>query len=186
MGRDKAGIDWRGRPLGEHQAATLALSGAWPLLLASRPEQPWTPPRFQRLEDRTADGGALQAFADALAHAPARVVTVLAVDLPLIPPAFLERLTGRAREQECSVVPAHHGRFEPFAAAWHRSALPALRIGLASGQSLHELCAALQAQGALQAHPLSAEESACFVNVNTPEALARARETAESGMRMAE
>ena len=130
MGRDKAQLDWQGRPLGEHQAATLTATGAAPLFLSCRLEQTWTPPGFTRLEDRSAEGGALAAFVEALAATSVDVALVLAIDLPLVRPGWLEAMAARALREGVSMVPVREGRFEPFAAAWHRSALAALRESL--------------------------------------------------------
>ncbi len=173
MGRDKATLDWQGRPLGEHQAATLAATGAWPLQLSCRTDQPWTPAGFARIEDQT-DAGALGAFVTAFASSPTPVTTVLAVDLPQVTPGLLTKLAGVARDEAISVVPWHDNTFEPFAAAWYRSALPLLQSALAAGHSLQRICAELQAAGRLQAHPLTAEESRQLANLNTPADLARA------------
>jgi molybdopterin-guanine dinucleotide biosynthesis protein A len=168
MGTDKAQLDWHGRPLIEHQAATLAATGAWPLLLSCRPEQSATPVGFQRVEDQSPDGGALRAFVDALNAAPTPVLAVLAVDLPLATADFLTRLTGLARDTAVSVVPQHADGYEPMAAAWHRSALPVLRAALATGQSLQQACAILQTQNLLQPHPLTPNEITLLTNLNRP------------------
>ncbi len=173
MGRDKASLDWHGRSLGDNQAATLFASGAWPLLLACRRDQTWTPNGFVRIEDRVGQGGALQAFVDAFTATPAPVVTALAVDLPLVTADLLEKFAGAAREAGVSVVPMHDGLFEPFAAAWHRSALPELQAASAAGRSLQSVCAALHAAGRLQPHALTAEEAKLLANLNSPEDLAR-------------
>lgn len=175
MGVDKATLDWRGRPLGEQQAATLAGSGAWPLLVACRPDQPWTPVGFLRCEDRDPDGGAFGALVGGFAATDRPVLTVLAVDLPLVSSALLERMTGLSREHGVSIVPRHENRFHPFAAAWHRSALPMLRDALRDDRSLQDACAALEASGLLQAHALTADEAAQLANVNTPADLSRTR-----------
>lgn len=174
MGRDKAALDWQGCSLGEHQARTLAASGAWPLHLSCRTEQPWTPAGFVRVEDQS-DSGALGAFVAALASSPSPVTTVLAVDLPLVTAPLLAQLAGVARETAVSVVPWHEGTFEPFAAAWHRSALPALHAALAAGRSLQDTCTRLQQEGLLRAEALSPEESKLLANLNTPADLARSR-----------
>jgi molybdopterin-guanine dinucleotide biosynthesis protein A len=168
MGTDKAQLDWHGRPLIEHQAATLAATGAWPLLLSCRPEQSATPVGFQRVEDQSPDGGALRAFVDALNAAPTPVLAVLAVDLPLATADFLTRLTGLARDTAISVVPQHADGYEPMAAAWHRSALPVLRAALGTGQSLQQACAILQTQNLLQPHPLTPNEITLLTNLNRP------------------
>jgi len=174
MGHDKAALDWGGRMLGEHQAAKLAAGGAWPLLLACRPEQRWTPAGFVRIEDEDSQGGALAAFVGALASVDTTVLTVLAVDLPLMPAELLARLTRTAGETGKSVVPVRTGIYEPFAAAWHRSALPALQAALSGGHSLQQVCAALQADGRLSPHVLTPAEAAWFTNLNTPADWARA------------
>jgi molybdopterin-guanine dinucleotide biosynthesis protein A len=168
MGTDKAQLDWHGRPLIEHQAATLAATGAWPLLLSCRPEQSATPVGFQRVEDQSPDGGALRAFVDALNAAPTPVLAVLAVDLPLATADFLTRLTGLARDTAISVVPQHADGYEPMAAAWHRSALPVLRAALGTGPSLQQACAILQTQNLLQPHPLTPNEITLLTNLNRP------------------
>jgi molybdopterin-guanine dinucleotide biosynthesis protein A len=171
MGRDKAGLDWHDRTLGEHQAATLTSSGAWPLLLSCRRDQPWTPAGFVRVEDQAGQSGALGAFVGAFAPTKTQVVTVLAVDVPLVTADLLERFTGLAREAGVSVVPWHDGRFEPFAAAWHRSALLELQAALAAGRSLQSVCVALQADGRLQPQTLTAGEAKLLANLNTPDDL---------------
>lgn len=167
MGRDKATLDWQGRPLGEHQAATLVAVGAWPLYLSCRSDQPWTPAGFTRVEDQS-DQGVLGAFVGAFASNRAPVVATLAIDVPHITPDLLEQMTGLARETGVSVVPVHNGHFEPLAAAWHRSALPDLQAALAAAASLQQVCTALQADGRLQPHALSAGESGQLANLNTP------------------
>ncbi|MEI6105957.1 MAG: NTP transferase domain-containing protein [Opitutae bacterium] len=175
MGRDKAGLAWRGQALGEHQAATLAASGAWPLLLSCRAAQPWTPAGFNRIEDRADAAGVLGAFVDTFATSTAAVVTVLAVDLPMMSPDLLERITGRARECGVTAVPVHDGRFEPFAAAWHRTALPELQAAFAAGHSLQSVCSTLQTDGRLEPYALTPEEVKQLANLNTPDDLRQAK-----------
>lgn len=172
LGRDKVQLDWHGRPLGAHQAETLGRTGAWPLYLLCRSDQPWMPPAFMRLEDR-AEGGALAAFAGAMAAIEPPVRLVLAVDVPLVTPNWLEGLGARARDEGISVVPQHAGRFEPFVAAWHRSALPVLRETLAQNRSLQDACAELKKRDLLRAWPVSGDEAASLANLNTPADAAR-------------
>lgn len=168
MGRDKAQLDWRGKSLGEHQAATLVGTGASPLFLSCRAGQPWTPRDFTRLEDRALDGGALEAFVEALAATDSAVTLVLAIDLPLVKSEWLAAMAVRAHAEEISVVPVRDGRFEPFAAAWHRTALPQLRDALARSDSLQAACAALRAAKFLHALEVTAVEAAQLANLNTP------------------
>ena len=168
MGRDKAQLDWRGQPLGEHQAATLTATGASPLFLSCRPDQPWTPRGFSRIEDRLPFGGVLAAFADAFGATSCEVLLVLAVDLPLVNSAWLATLASRAQTDKTSVVPLHEGRFEPFVAAWHRSAVSALQAALAENESLQSACAGLRNENRLHALTLSVGEAGSLANLNTP------------------
>ena len=168
MGGDKNALQWGGRTLGEHQAAKLAASGAWPLRLACRSDQEWTPAEFARLEDADRNGGALAGLVGALTAIDREVCTVLAVDLPLVPVEMLTRNARAAGEEGVSIVPLRAGVFEPFAAAWHRSALPGLRAGLAAGHALQRICADLQGAGRLRPHVIAPDESAWFTNLNTP------------------
>ena len=173
MGQDKAGLEWRGQTLGSHQAATLSSTGAWPLLISSRAEQAWTPAGFQRVEDQRADGGVLEALLDVWAVTNADVLVVLAVDLPLVKAELLERLAGRARDEAVSVVPWRDAHFEPLAAAWHRSAIPALTQAQIGNLSLQAVTAELQQQGLLRAFQLSPSEATQLTNVNSPDDLVR-------------
>ncbi len=182
MGTDKSALAWQGRPLREHQATTLARSGAWPLLLACRPDQPWTPAGFRRIEDSGAAIGAVGALVNGLAVANRPVLTVLAVDLPLIAADLLGRIADLSRMAGVSVVPLHENGFEPFAAAWHRSALPVLQAVLGEGRPLQEACAILKARGLLESPDLTAGEAVQLLNLNTPADLARAAPGCVAGL----
>ena len=173
MGRNKAELSWQEGTLGDHQAASLAATGAWPLLLSCRQDQSWTPRQFQRVEDQSADAGVLGALLQALLATDAEVLTVLAIDVPLVSADLLEHLSGRAREQGLSVVPWHLERFEPLAAAWHRSIAPTLERALRDGRSLQDACTELAADGRLLRQELTSEEERQLANVNTPEDLGR-------------
>ena len=143
------------------------------MFLSCRPEQTWCPAAFTRLPDRTPEGGALAAFVEALAASDAEVVLVLAIDLPLVEAAWLKKMAGRACVAGVSVVPYCENRFEPFAAAWHSSALPVLRETLTRHESLQSACATLRERALLEALPVSAEEAAPLANLNTPAEAAR-------------
>jgi molybdopterin-guanine dinucleotide biosynthesis protein A len=96
------------------------------------------------------------------------VTTVLAVDLPLVTAGFLEKITGLARDKGVTAVPVRNGFYEPFAAAWHRSAVPDLQFALTEGRSLQRLCADLQADGRLLGLSLKPDEAGQLANLNTP------------------
>lgn len=171
MGRDKATLNWSGYTLGDHQATTLVQSGAWPLLLSCRADQPWSPEGFVRVEDRDTEGGVVGAIANAWTATDTDVLTVLAIDLPRVKTGLLQRIADMAREEQKSVVPLHENRFEPLVAAWHRSALPALQQAAVGNVSLQDVCARLRDEGRLRVYEPIADESGQLVNINTPEDL---------------
>lgn len=183
MGRDKALVEWNGSALGERQAATLASTGAWPLLLSCRSDQPWIPAGFRRVEDRASDGGVMEALVTAWNATTARVLVVLAVDVPLVTADFLDRLSAEARDSEMSVVPRVGDRFEPLVAAWHQSARDALAEGVRRGESLQEVCGRMHREGSLRVINLTPDEAWQLANINTPDE--RMRLQRESGARFA-
>lgn len=173
MGRDKVLLDWNGSALGERQALTLVATGAWPLLLSCRSDQSWLPAGFRRVEDRAREGGVIEALAAAWSATTARVLVVLAVDVPLVTAAFLERLAAEARENEVTVVPRVGARFEPLVAAWHQSARAALGESVRLGESLQDVCGRLEREGHLRSVDLTADEAWQLTNINTPDERAR-------------
>jgi molybdopterin-guanine dinucleotide biosynthesis protein A len=174
LGRDKATLPWGQSTLGEHQAGTLARTGCWPLWLACRAEQPWTPAGFRRFEDPPDQGGVIEVLTRALTCSPVPVLAVLAVDLPGVTPAALAASVERARERGLSVVPRVAGQHQPLAAAWHRSALPALHAASGRGDSLQTVCRRLVEQGLLEEpEPPAHDAVRISANLNTPEDLVR-------------
>jgi molybdopterin-guanine dinucleotide biosynthesis protein A len=173
MGSDKTLLTWGDTTLGQHQAATLAASGAWPLLFSCRADQTWTPEGFQRVEDVGLDQGVVGALVEAWRVTNAHVMTVLAVDVPYVTPELLNRWSGVARDGEISVVPKRGEHFEPLVAAWHRSARDELEAALVAGASLQHVCAQLQQQGRLVEAELTAAEASLLANLNTPEDVRR-------------
>jgi molybdopterin-guanine dinucleotide biosynthesis protein A len=167
MGRDKAGLPWAGRPLADHQAARLAASGAWPLLCSCRAEQRATPIGFTRVEDEPGRAGPLSALIGTWAATKSEVLTCLAVDLPLVPTALLAFLAREARTRGVSIVPRLHGRYQPLAAAWHRSALPVLVEAAENERSFQHVCSQLEVTGRLCARQITDEEAGWFLNLNT-------------------
>ena len=122
---------------------------------------------------RAAPGaGPLAALANIWMGSPAEVLLVLAIDLPFVPTDRLRTMAGLARQEGRSVMPHRNGRFEPLAAAWHRSCLPTMQHTLAAGQrSFQPLCADLLAAGRLR--PLASDDPGAqwLANLNRPEDL---------------
>lgn len=168
MGSDKAGLKWGERTLGEHQAAVLRASGAWPWGLSCRADQPWTPIGFRRAEDAVDGAGPVAGLVNAWRGLSAPVVVALAVDVPYVPPAFLAELARTAMREKRSVVPVRNGRFEPLAAAWHGSARPFLEQAAAIQASFQNICSGLRSEDLLLERRLNPFEEKWFHNLNHP------------------
>lgn len=171
MGRDKSTLFWKGSTLLVHQAGILRRTGAHRLLLSARDPQAGMPEGFSLVKDSEAGAGPAAALADAWREADADVLMALAVDLPRMPPDYLRDLALGAWQQERSVVPVLGGRYEPLAAAWHRSCLIEF-IG-AAGRSLQDICATLVKMELITVRDVSDGEAQLFENINTPADYAR-------------
>jgi molybdopterin-guanine dinucleotide biosynthesis protein A len=124
------------------------------------------------IEDVYKERGPLGGIHAALSSSETEWNLILAVDLPLLTPAFLEYLVGQARQSQAMVtVPMVAGFFQPLAAVYRKKfatlAEPALREGKNKIDPLF---------AAANTHMIQAEELAqagfseeMFRNVNTPE-----------------
>ncbi len=171
MGRDKATLYWNGGPLLTHQAAILRQTGAQQLLLSGRTEQISLVEGFTLVTDTEVGAGPAAALADVWREANASVLISLAIDCPRMPSDYLRELALAALQQERSVVPMLAGRFEPLAAAWHRSCVG--EFFHSAGRSLQGICATLAKGNLLTVREVSDGEAQLFENINTPDDYAR-------------
>jgi molybdenum cofactor guanylyltransferase len=171
MGQDKSALPWGDATLLAHQARTLRTTGAQQFLLSGRVDQALALEGFSIVPDSESGAGPAAALADAWRLTSAEVLLALATDLPRMPAAYLRELAVGALQQQRSVVPVVGGRYEPLAAAWHRSCL--VEFVDAAGRSLQSICAALVARDLLTPRQVSDGEAQLFENVNTPEDYAR-------------
>jgi molybdopterin-guanine dinucleotide biosynthesis protein A len=167
MGRDKSTLYWNGATLLAHQATILRETGASQLLLSGRAEQAELITGFSLVKDSQSNAGPAAALADAWRVASTDVLLVLAVDCPRILPDYLRELALGALQQERSVVPVRGGRYEPLAAAWHRSCL--MEFFDPGGRSLQSICAALAKTELLTVREVTDGEGQLFENINTPD-----------------
>ena len=178
MGLEKALLPFRGRPLAVWQAETLSavcdrvsVVGKEPIL---------DDPRFRFVRDLDASPAALLGIEAALASTGDEWNLVLAVDLPCVPPPFLEELLRVARASGCrALAPVSGGKVQALCSAWRRDALDAVRSRIRGGRL--SVVGALEEAGALivpeeETASFPGGSPASFLNVNTPEehaALAR-------------
>lgn len=100
MGRDKAGLEWQGRPLLEHMQALLRAAGAARVIVSG----PY--PGHDSVPDRVPGQGPLGGIASIAATLPDGVLLLVPVDMPRLTPALLAALAG-AGGPRCSHYPGH-------------------------------------------------------------------------------
>ena len=110
MGRDKAGLFYKGRPLLDHMTALLSTVCA----------EVHTVGRG-RLLDRTPGKGPLGGIATALEASGRDRILIVAVDLPLLTPAFLEFLADRTLTAAHPLTACRVGGSYPLALGIDRS-----------------------------------------------------------------
>jgi molybdopterin-guanine dinucleotide biosynthesis protein A len=188
MGRDKALVEFDGRPLLEHALGVLRNAGLEASIAGARsPLADFAPV----VEDGEADRGPLGGICAALASTRARRAVFLAVDQPLLPVSLVEfllhhaRITGRAVTL-CSV----NGWAQTFPVVIDRAALPMLEAELAAGrggcfsallaaadhmgQPVSVVAVEVLAQSRQAAHPDGLHAAHWFLNVNDAADLRRA------------
>ncbi len=165
MGQDKAGLLFRGRPLWQHQLATLASTKPTALFVAGKCASIFTGDTAIH-PDEWPDCGPLGGIATALHHATAPWLLVLAVDMPSMTAAFLTRLIAHAEKTGRGAAPTIEGRWEPLAAVYPKSAHP-LAEELCRSRRLAMRTFIEAAQ--LDAIPVTETERTLFLNVNTPD-----------------
>ena len=181
MGRDKAEVVFRGRPLWQHQLATLRAAGASEPFLSGRDGGRYSGSGVRVVGDEPWGEGALVGLASAIACVGEEYLIVLAIDLPLMTPHFLRELAHLALAHRSTVIPWRAGRFEPLAAVYRRNVMEPIRGQLARSEySLQKLAEALIIDQLAIAHAVTPEQERYFTNLNTPADLAELEAMEES------
>jgi molybdenum cofactor guanylyltransferase len=205
MGRDKALLEFAGKPLVAHALDLFKEAGITALIAgtpspagASSPALRPLPVLAPIVEDAAPGLGPLSGICTALSIISARYAVFLPVDLPLIPPSLLVFLLGHARMTGSAVtVPSVSGFTQTFPAVLDRAALPALQNELdsqrygcfsafqaaaaAAGQSVSSVAVELLAQAGEVSDPLGLPPVLWFLNLNTPDDLVRAEALRNAG-----
>lgn len=169
MGRDKAHLLLNGQPLWRHQIETLRQAGASEIAIASGDSPAFSEAGCPLLTDSPPGAGPLGGLLAGLEWASTGRVLFLAVDLPGMPPAFLQRLAQESSTTQ-GIVPQTRSGYEPLAAVYPRLALPLAKQCAASGQfALQEFARRAVLAGTVQARPIAEGEYPYFQNLNTPD-----------------
>ncbi len=168
MGRDKATLRIQGEPLWLRQLTLLQKLNPKALWVSARTPPAWLPPNVEALLDEAPSRGPLSGIARALNRIETTHLLVLAVDLPEMSSAHLQKLVAFAKPGR-GVIPASSQHFEPLAAIYPKSAAVAAARALVDGKlALQVFARALLDAGLVTEYRLKAEEGALYRNANTP------------------
>lgn len=133
MGRNKALLDFEGRPLVVRAAAVVAATGIG-VTVVGRPEF-FVPLGLAAIPDEQPGLGPLGGIATALAHSSRPWNLIVAVDLPFLTAEWLSALVDRAIASRSAraILPRSDRGLEPLCAVYHRECLAAIRPALARG-----------------------------------------------------
>jgi molybdenum cofactor guanylyltransferase len=133
MGRDKALLELKGRPLIELALEKLRLLGFSPRIVGLRSDLAAFAPVIPDVHPHAGPLGGIEA---ALSVTDAEQNLFLPVDLPLLPAEFLRWMIGRAAATNAlATIPRLQGRPQPLCAAYSRSLLPHTQAALAQGKA---------------------------------------------------
>jgi len=132
MGQDKALLVLDRRTLVEHMLDKLQSRGLQARICGSRSDLT----RFAEVvPDNFAQSGPLGGIEAALAASNSELNLFVSVDLPGLPPEFLQWLVARAeRSQALATIPRFGDRLQPLCAVYSSQLLDGVRESLAAGQ----------------------------------------------------
>ena len=166
MGKDKATVLFRGKPLWEVQLGLLRKLEPAEILISARTDPSWRRGDIQFVADVPPSRGPLSGLAAALARMRTTHLLALAIDMPFITENFL-RYVCEQIEARVGVVPKIDNRAEPLAAIYPREALIDFRNALAGSDfSLQTLTRSLVDTGKLRELAVNEEQKKLFLNVN--------------------
>ena len=173
MGRDKAFVPIHGQTLVAHQAALLHSLGIDDLIISGRPEVDYAIPGARIVTDPVADAGPLAGLAAILNAARHPWALVIAVDLPLLTPEYLQKLIAIGSGLTGAVPHGPRG-YEPLASLYPRRLLPRVEKALSAGDySLQNLIENSVQLAELKKVEISISELPQFANWNTPQDASR-------------
>jgi len=174
MGRDKALVRLAGRPLIQHVLDRVATLGDEILVTTNHPEV-YAVLGVRLAVDAVPGQGVLGGLRTALAAARGETVLLLASDMPFVSRLLLGRMLALAAEADV-IVPRWKGEYEPLQAVYSKACLPAAEAALEAGERrmisfYPEVRVRVVEESEIAGiDPLGLS----FLNINTPEDLARA------------
>ncbi|PYI74780.1 MAG: hypothetical protein DMF01_09465 [Verrucomicrobia bacterium] len=166
MGKDKAMLQFRERPLWQIQFELLRKLQPSEIFISARTDPTWRPEDVRFVADIPPSRGPLSGLAASLAQMHTTHLLALAIDMPFMTEDFLLSLCDHI-EPGCGVVPKIDNRAEPLAAIYPHEAEIEVREALVDDDfSLQRLVHWLLAAGKLRETSVTSQERKLFRNVN--------------------
>jgi molybdopterin-guanine dinucleotide biosynthesis protein A len=166
MGKDKATLLFRGKPLWEIQLELLRTSEPKEIFVSGRTNPIWRPADVQFVADDPPSRGPMSGLAVSLGQMRAKHMLALAIDMPFITEGYLSFLCDQI-EPGRGVVAKIEDRFEPLAAIYPHEALANFKSALSGTDfSMQTVVGCLAAEGKLRVVPVTSQERKLFLNVN--------------------
>jgi molybdenum cofactor guanylyltransferase len=166
MGKDKATLLFRGKPLWQIQLDLLRRLRTAEIFLSARSDPNWRPNEVRFIADDPPSRGPLSGLAASLAHIRSKHLLVLAIDMPFMTEKYLCSLCDLIRPG-CGVLPMIDDRAEPLAAIYPAEADVDLMAALRGNDfSLQTITARLVEREKLRPIQISEQEQEFFRNIN--------------------
>jgi molybdopterin-guanine dinucleotide biosynthesis protein A len=168
MGRDKATILVRGKPLWQIQLDLLRKLQPTEIFVSARTDPAWRPPDVTFVPDAIPSRGPLSGATATLARIRGGHLLVLAIDMPFMNEAHLHYLRDKI-DPGCGVLPMMGNRAEPLAAIYPIEARVDFFTALSgTDYSMRTLTHRLVKMGRLRVVPVSKENEPFYQNLNEP------------------
>lgn len=160
MGRDKAMLDWHGRPLIEHQIAVLEAAGVDAVRVSGNR------PAYQGIADPVAQAGPLGGIAGIAAACADTELLIVPVDMPRLQPSLLQRLLAANSTGSTHFA----GHVLPMRLRLDDICRTALTELMADDDERARSLRALQERVGVSTLALNADEEAQLIDCNTEQA----------------
>lgn len=168
MGRDKAWLEIDGQPLLARQIQIVREARAVEVFISGRAEVDYAPFELPVLLDAGVDQGPLAGIERALSVCTSSHLLVLAVDLPRMSAAYLQRLMEYC-STKVGVVPRLAKQLEPLAAIYPKECLPLAQAALERSEfAVRDFALNCSASGFLRELDVVVADAAHFSNWNQP------------------
>jgi molybdopterin-guanine dinucleotide biosynthesis protein A len=168
MGRDKATMLFRQKPLWKVQLDLLRKLEPAEILVSTRSDPVWRPADTQFAGDDAPSRGPLSGIVASLGRMHSRHLLVIAIDMPFLTEVYLRFLCGQI-EPRRGVVAKFDDRFEPLATIYPREAEIDFRNALkGADRSLQTVVRSLVQAGKLREISVTEHDKKLFANANEP------------------